>query len=120
MKSDFRKVLPAVLAALALLFLCGSLRILVIRSGSMEPAVRTGGTVVVLEGSVPSEGDIAAYRLSGSVIVHRVIGRTEEGFVFQGDACAVPDALPVPQQSVLGRVLFVVNLTSPLFGPSEG
>ena len=117
MKRSAITYLPAVLAAVLILMLSSVLRIYVIRSGSMEPALHTGATVFVLEGARPSEGDIAAYRLSGSTIVHRVVGETQEGYIFQGDACAQPDAIPVSPSSVVGRVFFSINLTALLFGP---
>jgi signal peptidase len=89
----------------------------VVLSGSMEPAISPGDTVVVE--SIPAEaiaiGDVITFRTAGSEIpvTHRVVDVTEgsEGqraFVTRGDANEDPDQQPVTADRVIGRVAFTV------------
>lgn len=75
---------------------------LVVRSGSMEPLIRTGGMVLVR--TVPAAeirvGDVVAVRRPDGVIVtHRVVSLTRSGplaqLVLKGDANRTVDPSPV-------------------------
>lgn len=75
---------------------------LVVRSGSMEPLVRTGGMVLVR--TVPAAelevGDVVTVdRPDGLRVTHRVVELSRQGaaaeLVLQGDANDDPDPLPV-------------------------
>ncbi len=106
---------PAVVAALAVAVLAASslaasrgYYVLVVATGSMEPAYRPGDVVLVAPGA-PEPGDVAAYIQPGSgrIILHRLASIEGRSLVFKGDANPEPDP-PVPREALLG--LAVVRL----------
>ena len=89
---------------------------LVIRGGSMEPAIPLG-SLVILEPVGPADlhvGDVVSFEASnGTVVTHRVtrlanLGQTSY-FGTKGDANADPDPVITPVSAIIGRV----NLTVP-------
>jgi len=94
----------------------GSLAI--VRSSSMEPAMRAGALAVMLpiDGGDVKVGDIIAFDPpwdSGSdvTVSHRVIGVLDNGqlrFDTKGDALEGSDPYYVPAESVQGKVLFSI------------
>jgi signal peptidase len=93
-------------------------RTLIVRSGSMEPAIRTGG--VVLVEPVPPQrlkpGDVITYERDGAasatgraqVVTHRIVGIVDGApprFRTQGDANNAPDAELASYQDLGWRVV---------------
>lgn len=101
-----------VLAALAAGLAMG-LRPLVVRSGSMEPAIRTGD-VVLSRISAPHRievGDVVTFRdptRDHALITHRVIGMERQSgayaFVTRGDANTGVERWVVPDDGTVGEV----------------
>ncbi len=91
-----------------LLLLLASLFLKVYRleSGSMTPAYPEGSYVVAADLGEPEPGDVCAYRHNGMIVVHRVIRKTEDGYIFQGDANNTEDPYPVSTEEIEARVLF--------------
>lgn len=91
-------------------------RSLIVRSGSMEPAVSTGDLVVVRPEAAPySVGDVIAFRGQKEVdliTTHRVaeIVQGEEGlrYITKGDANEESDEVFVMPEQVLGSVKLVL------------
>lgn len=83
----------------------------VVRSGSMEPVLPTGALVLVDTGRRDfAIGDIITYRLSGHdegeiLVTHRIVGRSEDGFLTKGDANEAEDQRPVRPAQIVGGVL---------------
>ena len=88
----------------------------VIPTGSMMPVINPGDVVIVAKtaGSQVKLGDIIEYRnpKENINIVHRVVEVRGEGdqkiFIAKGDNNNAPDVDPVPQQNVIGKVVFNV------------
>lgn len=80
-----------------------------IQSGSMEPTIKTGSIAVVCKVAEPKVGDIAAYQKGGNVIVHRIVGTSDTGFIFQGDANNVIDGESITEDRILGKYLFSIG-----------
>jgi len=82
----------------------------VVSSWSMEPVLHVGDMIVVVGAHEINEGKIILFKspVHGRLVVHRVVGVSEEGYVTKGDANAVPDYVPVPPRNVHGEVLLVV------------
>ena len=80
---------------------------MVVLSGSMEPAIPTGGIVFTdTRQTAPCTGDIITYRLGETTVTHRVV-RTEKGsYITRGDANDGEDASPVAPSQVVGTVVF--------------
>jgi signal peptidase len=123
-----RRALEALLAALILgtLALVGLAHVvpasghpvLIIRSGSMTPAIPVGAAIV-LDPASPSGvqvGDVVTMRLNGAIFTHRVtrlVSLQQVAYVeTKGDANSTVDPALTPVDHVIGRV----SLTLPLVG----
>lgn len=87
----------------------GAVGYVVIRGNSMEPTFSAGDLVVTREALEYRVGDVAAYRHPEvGLVVHRIIGREGERFVFQGDNNDFTDGYqPLPGE-MAGRLWFHV------------
>ncbi len=127
MKKKLWKILQsALLAALSLVLLCnlyvmGAKWLLhranptvfgwswaVVLSGSMEPAVRLDDLIIAKAQDSYRVGDIITFESGSSLTTHRIVGTEAGGFRTKGDANNAPDAAPVPQEAILGRVVLRV------------
>lgn len=74
----------------------------------MEPDIPVGSLVYVkaIAPEDVTEGDVIAFSSDESVVVHRVVENhiVEGEILTKGDANEKEDILPVPYQSVVGRV----------------
>jgi signal peptidase I len=58
----------------------------VVAGSSMAPALRTGDLVVLRPARKYAVGQVVGYRTaSGALVLHRIVGRMGEGYLFQGD-----------------------------------
>jgi len=109
-------VFLAVLLFLSIFRIPGLPEVMIVRSGSMEPAVMTGSIVLVRPASEYTEGDIITFRREQAEdptpITHRIVEvRTENGesyFTTKGDANDGTDANEVRESEVRGKVWFSV------------
>ena len=83
-------------------------------SGSMEPEILTGSTIMLIPSREIVRGDIIVFHpheLGREMIVHRVVDILPEGFITQGDASFYTDQEqgepPVTIESVEGKVLVI-------------
>lgn len=97
----------AVSLAEVTLLASGQLRLRV-TGGSMLPALIPGDVVqfqsCIAEQTEP--GDVVLFRREDRFVVHRVVNKTSDGLLTQGDALAQPD-LPVSSAEVIGKVVGV-------------
>jgi len=91
----------------------GGLKIKIVQSGSMEPAIKTGALVVIKPSGVYKEGDIITFGKDTKTEVpttHRIVGvRVESGktlYQTKGDANDATDMQEVASGEVIGKVLF--------------
>ena len=84
-----------------------------ILTDSMEPDIPAGSWVVCVPacGEEIAVGDVAAYRKENGtklqpIIIHRVVGITESGFIFQGDNNELPDSRIVREDQVMYRIIY--------------
>lgn len=66
------------------------------------------GDLIVIKNTGDYEiGDVITFLLDGDKIptTHRIVGKTEEGFITKGDANNTKDLRPVPQDKILGEVV---------------
>ena len=88
----------------------------VVLSGSMEPAHKTGALIYARDANTDEleVGDVITFQgqSSETLITHRIIEITEDStgriFTTKGDANQEPDAQPVPEDNVNGKVLFSI------------
>jgi len=86
---------------------------MIVLSGSMEPALKTGDIVVVkkITPELIKEGDVITFQVAEDVIItHRVkkVVTTVGGVSFKtkGDANRIEDGSMISEQQLLGRVVF--------------
>ena len=82
-------------------------------SGSMEPNIPTGSLVLVAPQQTYKNGDVISFNQDGQlVITHRVVKIVSEGaekqYITKGDANKINDKALVPNNSVLGKEIFLI------------
>lgn len=119
----------AALAAVALIIIIsvfpvpGMYQFRVVKSGSMEPAIKTGSVVLIKSALSYKSGDVITFGgnfkdAKGRKVptTHRIIEmRVEKGspiYITKGDANEERDTREVPQNQVIGKIY----LTIPYFG----
>lgn len=93
----------------------GNYQLKVVKSGSMEPAIKTGSVVVVKPVDQYKIQDVITFiNLSkkNEPVTHRIIDiEVIEGnpfYITQGDANNAPDQRTIPQKEIVGKVLFSI------------
>ncbi|MFH1890029.1 MAG: signal peptidase I [Candidatus Kuenenbacteria bacterium] len=109
-------IVAAVIMAILLFFAIfpvAGYKALVVESGSMRPAIKTGGLVVIGRAEEYKAGDIITFSQKGAdkiSVTHRVVdirnGAGEMGYITKGDANDEPDKREVMQEEIAGKVLF--------------
>ena len=81
----------------------------VVLSGSMEPAIRTGGIVFTDTNKAdPEPDDIITFEVNdGSLVTHRVVRVDDESIVTKGDANETEDSA-IHKDQVIGTVIFSI------------
>ena len=80
----------------------------VIISGSMEPEILVDDLIVVHAEDAYAVGDVITYESGNSVVTHRIVEQTPEGFITKGDNNNTQDQNPVPLDAVVGKVKWVL------------
>jgi len=77
------------------------------RGFSMQPFIRDKDVLTIspIKDMQPSLGDVVAFIQSGTgrLAIHRIIGRTDDGWLIRGDNCPDPDGVVTPE-NIIGRV----------------
>lgn len=80
----------------------------VIVSGSMEPVLSVDDLIFNHEQASYEEGDIITFHSGSSLTTHRIISVTDDGYMTQGDANNAADLDIVPENVVVGRVVWII------------
>lgn len=130
-------VLLAVLAVLVGQVLGQPVLLAFVETGSMEPTMEPGDGFVAIPPAVAGpveEGDVVTFRAKqihgGGLTTHRVVGRTAEGYVTQGDANLFTDQQgeepPVKEEQIVavawqvgGHVVVIPALGSVVGGTQD-
>jgi len=93
----------------------GDYRLLVVQSGSMEPAIHTGAVVVVKPQADYVVGDIITYRANShndKTVTHRIqsqqLKNGQTVYVTKGDANEDADFSPISSSRIVGKVIINV------------
>lgn len=93
----------------------GNFRIKIVRSGSMEPYIRTGGIVLIRPASFYKVGDVVTFGPDTKTQIpttHRIVEEKKEGttktFITKGDANDAVDPSLVYPKDIGGRVIFTL------------
>lgn len=99
------------LIVVSILPIPGNYKLLIVESGSMEPAIKTGSVVIVKPVDNYKAGDIITFEDSGKdrTTTHRVLdievvsGKTY--YITKGDANNAEDSNKVSENKIIGKVL---------------
>jgi hypothetical protein len=106
----------------------GSTSYAIVEGTSMEPTLRDGDLALVRARASYGRDEIVAFRVpsgdpgAGAIVIHRVVGRTTDGLVMQGDNKDGPDPWTPADGDVLGAMWlrvprgggFVAAVSTPL------
>lgn len=115
----------AIIALIAILMIVsafpitGNYKLMIVQSGSMDPAIKMGSIVLVKPADEYKIGDVITfgpYTRTKAPITHRIYDIKVEGgkpvYITKGDANNAPDNREIQERDVLGKVIFSV----PYFG----
>lgn len=98
----------AVIAVAACMAFLVTHRLVLVRGGSMMPALLPGDVCVVRRGSWPRGGDVVFFEHRCGAVLHRVVRQRPDGTLLtRGDANEIADRDPVRPSAVRGRVVGV-------------
>ena len=106
-------VLALLLAAAVWLPEAFHMRAYVVKSSSMEPAIRVGSIIYLRpyrEDEPVCPGDIVSFQAGSVMVTHRVVSvnQREGTIITKGDANALCDSVPVSQEAIYGKVRFQI------------
>ena len=82
---------------------------IIVSGKSMVPTMQDGDLAVTRAKSEYRVGDIVAFHAEGGVVMHRIIGGTEEtGFITRGDGNTWNDPWTIASQDIVGRRWFYI------------
>lgn len=116
----FSVVVVAVLFLVISVFpIAGNYRVMVVQSGSMEPAIKTGSVVAIRPVTDYQIGDVISFadeKSAKMIITHRIVEIKEDAgqkyYITKGDANSEKDFDLVSQKNIVGKVFFTI----PYFG----
>ena len=104
-------LLVAIVVVFFLLYICG-FHPYITKSGSMEPAIRTGSVCIVdtnVEFGSIVKGDIIAFDTpTGNHVTHRAISITDEAIETKGDVNDVSDGFTTTKENYIGKTVFSI------------
>ena len=105
----------AILLIVSVFPITGNYKLMIVQSGSMTPAIKMGGLVLVKPADEYKIGDVITFGPSTKTkapTTHRIYDvRVIEGkisYITKGDANEDPDQNEVQERDILGKVLFSV------------
>lgn len=81
-------------------------------SESMEPVLHRGDLLLIVCTNDYEVGDVAIYQKQNMkiTIIHRIIEKNNNGYVFKGDNNIAPDPYMVNQNNIKGEAVFAIPL----------
>lgn len=105
-------ILIALLLVISIFPITGNYKVLVVKSGSMEPAIKTGSLVVSRPAETYAVGDIITFRYGETSITHRIQEKNLVNgglnYVTKGDANKGSDRNEIMPNEIIGRVCLTV------------
>ena len=79
----------------------------VIITGSMEPEILPGDMIIVRKQNDYAIDDIVTYQGNNSPITHRIMEKTPNGYITQGDANNTDDG-EITEERIIGKVVKII------------
>lgn len=118
-------VVVGVIIGVSLLPIKGNYKIYAVKSGSMQPAIKTGALVFVRPVSEYKEGDIVTFydpssNKKSDVITHRILKVEDKNevrtFKTKGDANEGADSSSITQSAIIGKKFLNISYLGYLLG----
>ena len=95
----------------------GSSTYAIIVGSSMEPSIERGDLVIVRKNDRYEVGDIVAYRSANlrEVVLHRIVGRSGDRYVFKGDANDFTDSERPARDGLVGELWIQIPVAGTAF-----
>ncbi|HOY56102.1 MAG TPA: signal peptidase I [bacterium] len=104
--------LVALFLVISIFPITGNYKVLVVKSGSMQPAIKTGSLVVSRPVDTYTVGDIITFRYGATSITHRIQEKNlingRLSYVTKGDANKGSDRNEILSEEIIGRVFLSV------------
>ncbi|MCX6806876.1 MAG: signal peptidase I [Candidatus Berkelbacteria bacterium] len=127
-KNNYWNILTCIIYAVVIIFAflaisskfsIGGIKLLVVKSGSMEPTIKTGSMVITESQADYTIDDIVTFKnreKPEETTTHRIVNEEYQGnlklFITEGDANGSPDSNKVLPDQIVGKVIFKI----PYFG----
>jgi len=79
----------------------------VILTGSMKPEINEGDFIIIHKQKSYEVNDVVTYRTANTPVTHRIVEKTPDGYVTQGDANNAADG-EIAAERVIGKVVVTV------------
>ena len=86
-----------------------------IQSGSMMPEINEKEIVVLWRCKHYKENDIITYQINNYFITHRIIEKTQQGYITKGDFNNTEDEQIVTKEQIKGKVIFHSKLLGKIY-----
>jgi signal peptidase I len=83
-------------------------KVLIVRTGSMEPTLPVGSLVLSIKLPTYTIGDIVTFTHDQRYVTHRIIGQPLSNYQTQGDANQVADSRLLTDSVIVGKVVLAV------------
>ena len=77
-----------------------------IQSGSMMPEINIGEMVILCRRNSYKENEIITYQINNYFVTHRVVAKTQQGYITKGDFNNIEDEQIVTKDKIQGKVIF--------------
>ena len=86
-----------------------------IQSGSMIPEINEKEIVVLWRCKHYKENDIITYQINNYFITHRIIEKTQQGYITKGDFNNTEDEQIVKKEQIKGKLIFHSKLLGKIY-----
>lgn len=85
-------------------------RMYTILTGSMMPKYNPGDVVLVAKTNLDKldNNDVITFKINENTVTHRIVQKTDEGFITKGDNNNVNDLEVITKEKILGKVIFKI------------
>ena len=81
---------------------------IIVSVNSMEPRLSNGDLAILHRRTNYDVGDVVAFTVRGSLVIHRIVGASEDSFIMQGDNRSDADFWKPGSDEILSRLWFKI------------
>ncbi len=81
------------------------IRVYRVASGSMEPHLKIGNTILIKKSSRFKVGDVVTYKSDNEYVTHRIVSIDKDQIITKGDANNTEDK-PITKKDIVGKLIY--------------